>query len=266
MAHFAPGAAPDPDQCPYDILGMAIDSPAAHDSGAHCHQQALLMYCTRGVLEIQIGERYCLLPPTLAAWIPAGLPHSARASKPYSYRSLYFKPDLLTGLPAYGTVLGINALSREVIVRIAEWPLAPPDGPLLRLMQVLADELRLAPEQALSLPLPQDRRLVKLCERLLADPGDPATLDALAVSVGASRKTIHRLFVQQTGLHFAAWRQQLRIMNARKRLEEGEPVGRVAADLGYAQESAFIAMFRKATGITPGRLRRGASNGSGSRE
>ncbi|MCP3702222.1 MAG: helix-turn-helix transcriptional regulator, partial [Alteromonas sp.] len=37
------------------------------------------------------------------------------------------------------------------------------------------------------------------------------------------------------------------------RIAQGDPVARVAQDLGYESQSAFISMFRKALGKTPGR-------------
>ncbi|MEE8274655.1 MAG: helix-turn-helix domain-containing protein, partial [Alphaproteobacteria bacterium] len=44
-----------------------------------------------------------------------------------------------------------------------------------------------------------------------------------------------------------------RLLAALTRLATGEPVTTVALDLGYDSPSAFIAMFRKALGETPGR-------------
>ncbi len=42
-------------------------------------------------------------------------------------------------------------------------------------------------------------------------------------------------------------------MAALRKLAAGEPVTAVALDLGYESQSAFIAMFRRALGVTPGR-------------
>jgi AraC-like DNA-binding protein len=50
---------------------------------------------------------------------------------------------------------------------------------------------------------------------------------------------------------FGRWRQQLRLLTALERLSLGEPVTRVALDLGYASPSAFSAMFHRALGTTP---------------
>jgi AraC-like DNA-binding protein len=59
--------------------------------------------------------------------------------------------------------------------------------------------------------------------------------------------------VKETGMTFGAWRERLRLTAAVARLGEGEPVTAVAYDLGYQSPSAFIAMFRRSLGDTPGR-------------
>jgi AraC-like DNA-binding protein len=51
----------------------------------------------------------------------------------------------------------------------------------------------------------------------------------------------------------AQWRQHARLTRALERLAEGEAVATIADSLGYATPSAFVAMFRKAFGDTPGR-------------
>jgi AraC-like DNA-binding protein len=53
-------------------------------------------------------------------------------------------------------------------------------------------------------------------------------------------------------MSFRQWRRQFRILEALKRLGREEPVINVALDLGYDSPSAFIYMFKKALGQTPG--------------
>ncbi|MGQ5522089.1 AraC family transcriptional regulator [Chitinimonas sp. PSY-7] len=255
MPRYLSTTAPNPDTLPVPLAGFAIDTPAPHDSGLHCHQRAQLLYAVSGVLQIQVNNLCCVLPPHMAAWIPAGSSHQALATKPFAYRSLYFDPAAFTSLPAKAQILAVDPLLRELIVRIAEWPLAPADPCQQRLIEVLLDEIRNAPVAPLSLPLPEDRRLLRITGLLMDEPGNPATLDQLATQAGASSRTINRLFQNQTGLSFSAWRQQLKIMAARRYLAEGMSITAAALNLGYAQESAFIAMFRKVTGKTPGQFK-----------
>ena len=51
---------------------------------------------------------------------------------------------------------------------------------------------------------------------------------------------------------FAAWRQQACLLAAIERLTQGQPVTRIALDLGYASPSAFTSAFRRVLGQPPG--------------
>ena len=48
------------------------------------------------------------------------------------------------------------------------------------------------------------------------------------------------------------WRQQLHVQVALRELGRGVPVTAIAFDLGYESASAFITMFKRNTGQTPG--------------
>ena len=66
-----------------------------------------------------------------------------------------------------------------------------------------------------------------------------------------------RLFPRETGLSVEAWRQKARLVHAAVRLAQGEPVTQVGLDCGWQSAAAFIAVFRQAFGVTPGRYARG---------
>ena len=70
---------------------------------------------------------------------------------------------------------------------------------------------------------------------------------------GASERTLARLFRSETGMTFAAWRQQLRLIRALELLAEGTAVTEVALAVGFDSPSSFIAMFRRSLGTTPSR-------------
>ena len=82
------------------------------------------------------------------------------------------------------------------------------------------------------------------------------TLSA-ALLLNTSPRTLERLFVLETGMPFARWRQALRLAEAAARLASGEAPARVGAAVGYASGPAFGAAFRAAFGITPGAVRSG---------
>lgn len=63
-----------------------------------------------------------------------------------------------------------------------------------------------------------------------------------------------RRFLAETGLTLGAWRQRARLMRAQEILAAaGHGVTAAALKSGYANISAFIAMFKRAYGVTPGR-------------
>jgi len=62
-----------------------------------------------------------------------------------------------------------------------------------------------------------------------------------------------RLFLTETGMTFRQWQQQARLLDGLMRLAQGESVTSVALEVGYENPSAFIAMFRRTLGVTPGR-------------
>jgi AraC-like DNA-binding protein len=70
--------------------------------------------------------------------------------------------------------------------------------------------------------------------------------------VHAGVRTLSRLFLSETGLSFARWRGQVRILAAVQLLADGVTARAVARAVGYRKTSAFISAFRRATGQTPG--------------
>ena len=98
---------------------------------------------------------------------------------------------------------------------------------------------------------PVDKRLKSLCDALIADPGAELTLQQWASQVGASDRTLTRLFERELGMGFAQWRQQVRLAHAAPLIARGVPLSQVAAELGYASQSAFSAMFKKIFGSSP---------------
>jgi hypothetical protein len=63
----------DPDQHAGSAIGIAA-ALGWHDSGRHQHQRHQLLFAQAGCMTIELDDQVCLLPPTRAAWLPAGCP------------------------------------------------------------------------------------------------------------------------------------------------------------------------------------------------
>jgi AraC-like DNA-binding protein/mannose-6-phosphate isomerase-like protein (cupin superfamily) len=229
----------------------------------HRHSRAHLFYCAEGVFQIVRKEATWMVPPSQAVWIPSNVEHSAYATQPVALLSLFVDASATAGLPDDCRVVHIAPLLRELILKAVEVGNEyAATGTHARLMQVVLDELQGLVPAPLSLPLAADKRVRQLCEALLAHPADERSLEAWAPRVGASARTLARLFVSETGLTFAEWRRQMRLLEAIDRLGKGQTVTRVALDLGYESPSAFIAMFRRTLGASPGKYFKNAELGS----
>ena len=90
-----------------------------------------------------------------------------------------------------------------------------------------------------------------LCEAILRAPSERATLAEWTADIGASERTMARLFKAELGLSYQQWRQQAILAHALPLLARGTPVSQVAAASGYASDSAFSAMFKAAMGQPP---------------
>ncbi|MEU4329987.1 helix-turn-helix transcriptional regulator [Nonomuraea dietziae] len=218
---------------------------------AHRHDDHQIVYAGSGVLAVTTDAGTWFAPGTRAIWVPAGCVHAHRA---HGHLDLH-----LLGLPAdtnplgldAPTVLAVSPLLRELILACTRGPLD--DTPeRLRLRAVLLDQLRASPQQAVQLPAPTDPRLAAVCDLLRRDPADPRGLAALAVIAGAGERTLSRLFRRELGMTFPQWRTQLRLYHALRMLADDLPVTTVAHRCGWSSTSAFIDVFRRAFGYTPG--------------
>jgi AraC-like DNA-binding protein len=91
-----------------------------------------------------------------------------------------------------------------------------------------------------------------VCAALRRDPADARSLAALGADAGVSERTLTRLFRADLGMTFPQWRTQLRLYHALRMLADGSAVTTVAHACGWSSTSAFIDVFRRAYGHTPG--------------
>lgn len=193
-----------------------------------------------------------VVPPLRAVWIPAEVAHAITMSGSVAMRTLYFKQRLAKGLPRKCCVVNITGLLRELIlyacaIRELKTRVKWQD----HVIAVILHQLQAVRTVPLQLPNLSDRRLARIAEILTKDPGDARTLVELSRIVGASKRSIERLFQHETGMTFGRWRQQVRLMQAVRLLAEGAKVSHAALESGYSTPSAFIAMFKRALGGTP---------------
>lgn len=229
---------------------------------AHAHKSGQLFGASRGLLSVGTQTGLWVVPAIHAVWIPPDHVHSVRSHGPFEGWSAYVAPRACVSLPAQPCTLRVTGLLREALARAAGWTHDELQLHEVRLAQVIVDEIATAPRAHFDLPMPRDARALRIARELATHPEDERTLQAWAQWGAMSARTLTRKFAEETGYAFGAWRQRARVMRAVERLAAGEPVTTVALDLGYGNVSAFIAMFKRTLGVTPGRFFEGDEGGA----
>jgi AraC-like DNA-binding protein len=226
----------------------------------HAHAWAQLAYCATGIVQVtaeqslqKADEITYIVPPSRAVWIAPGAQHHITVLEAAEFRTLYIDASVTPENWNGCRVMVVSPLLRETIHALDSGPLSQTREQLLT--DLVLDELSRADTQSLGVPLPHaqtgDKRLRALCEAVLRAPSERATLAEWAEDIGASERTVARLFRDELGLSYQQWRQQAILAHALPLLARGQPISHVAAASGYASDSAFSAMFKAAMGQSP---------------
>lgn len=237
---------------PRPLVAMENSCPAGSSTGWHSHPRGQLLYAIRGVMIVHSDAGSWVVPPSRALWMTAGLRHNVIMSGDVEMRTAYIDAGAAPGMPARTCVINVSPLLRELLVEAVRIPLdREPSARDQRLVGLLIDELSVSSAIALHLPMPSDLRLRTVCQSLIDHPASASTAREWAASAGMGERTLHRLFSQETGMSFARWREQARLLSALERIARGRKGIEVAFDCGYASQSAFSAMFRRHFGVSP---------------
>jgi AraC-like DNA-binding protein len=234
------------------VVARPTSYPHRHHIAPHWHDRAQFIFAVEGTMTVRTPRRAWIVPPSRALWVPSHTVHEIQMFGMVEMRSLYVDNAAAAGMPSSCVVLNVTPLLRELVLRAVALPESydeqGDDGLVMRL---LLAEIRRLPRCALDLPLPESADLAQLCERILADLSRKRRAVEDAKEMSTSTRTLYRRFLKETGITFARWKQQARLLESIRRLAQGAPVTTVAMDLGYDSASAFSTMFRRALGIAP---------------
>jgi len=230
---------------------------AAGDTIArHRHDDHQLLYVSSGVLAVHTDRGAWAAGADRAVWLPAGTWHQHRAYGLATVHALSFALDDAP-LPGDGpTVIAVTGLLRELLTAATEPDLTA--GENRRLRAVLRDRIRRAHVEPVTLPQPRDPRLRHACRLVEADLSTPRGTAWLAARVGASERTLARLFRSEFGATYPQWRTTVRVFHAMIELADGATVTQAGHRCGWATTSAFVDTFARTMGQTPGAYRSAA--------
>jgi AraC-like DNA-binding protein/quercetin dioxygenase-like cupin family protein len=238
------------------LLFNVIQMKKGFHDGLHQHAWHQIIYPLKGLVKTQAQGCQYFIPHHRAVFIPANTLHESWIVNDTNFIGIYLNPDNHRETPRNCRVIQVSNFLRELILTLkANQPKQPKQPKITpaneRLIQVLYDQIWLDQAPAFELPLPTDRRLMPIVNALLAQPELDLTLDDWSAKVGASKRTLSRLFNKQVNLSYLQWRQKIRLTMSLSLLAQNTAVQDVAHQVGYQSVSSFIAAFKQSFKLTP---------------
>ncbi|MDG4862603.1 AraC family ligand binding domain-containing protein, partial [Streptomyces sp. T-3] len=161
----------------------------------HTHPVHQLAWASSGTLTVSADDRTWVLPTTRALWIPSGVPHEVVSASHSTMTSLYLSaaPKSVPGPWTEPQPVEVPRLLAELIRHLDD----PALGERRRALgeALLLDLLEPVEVTTLATPLPADPRAREVAQALLDDPACALSLESWGRRVGASGRTLARLFL-----------------------------------------------------------------------
>lgn len=239
-------------------LAKVIEMPKGYVDSLHQHKWHQIIFPIKGLLQTQAGSYQYLLPHTSALFVPATLAHESIALTNTTFIGIYINPAYCFNSEEQVRTVSLTPFIKELIQEIRRKCLQEESHKeLLGLLQVLHDQMRHDDDDDVTfqLLLPKDRRLKQIFDQLTETPALDWSLKKLGEEVGASERTLSRLFVKEFKTSFPLWRQQLRLIYSLSLLDEDRTIQAIADEIGYHNDSSYIKAFKSYFDVTPQQFR-----------
>jgi AraC-like DNA-binding protein len=218
--------------------------PAAPRMRFHEHNSGQLTYVIDGAVVLHLIENSWIIPANYFLWIPARVQHRG---SPIGICDTCFWRGPEKSAP--------NLPRRPCLLDVSQ--------ERVQFLRPFSTERRVSPKDVASLvenaeavefPLryPRTRVMQQIADQFVVAPSTTWNIETCGRQAGMPRRTFTRQFREETGDSLNSWVKKLKCMQARQLLQKRKPVKFISHFLGYRSPSAFIAMFRKEMGCTPG--------------
>ncbi|MDD2338189.1 MAG: helix-turn-helix transcriptional regulator [Geobacteraceae bacterium] len=247
--------APFTDSLPAPLFLRTTLMPEDAIFPSHTHSWGEFVYAYNGVVQVVIEQERYLVPPQYGIWIPPKIQHVGMSRREVLQSSLYVEGELCGNLPTKPQALVVSLFMRSVLDHARESSIDYKSTRQLRLLTVFLDELADTPRAGSFLPASDDEILGEVLHYLEKHPDDNRSVAELAQEANITERTLARKCRHDLGISLTEWRNRMRVVKAIAMIERGERVELIAKEFGYSSASAFIAMFKKLTGVTPASYR-----------
>jgi len=238
------------------IIERVLDRVAAGENEPHRHPLGQFVLVKQGVLYGHTSEQHWLMKPGMAVWIPPDTLHWGQAYNRVDLTVLYISPELCRTVTPHIKLIDASMLISALCERLADATLPLTETRRNSMLQLLFEEIEEKPASNFTLPLPHDSRLKKVTDSLIDDPAQHRSLAEWGRQVGATERTLARLFRKATGLRYTEWHNRLLLAVAWQGLAEGASNEQLSVMLGLSSGDSFGHWFRRVAGKCPGEIRR----------
>ncbi|WP_347177030.1 AraC family transcriptional regulator [Parafrankia sp. EAN1pec] len=224
----------------------------------HRHDLHEVEYAVSGLAEIRTPTTHYLMPPSYAAWVPAGVEHSPLLRNVTTI-AVFFDPAVFDFPYSRAAVIPVPPVLREMMRYATRWPIGrgEDDAEADTFFRALAAVVRgqLAHEAPLSLPTADDP-VVRDVMAYTTDHLAEVTAARVCRAVGISERVLRRRFAAVLGQSWREYLRQVRLIRAMALLSTPTTsVGEIATEVGFGSASALARAFRAWTGESPSAYR-----------
>lgn len=238
-------------------FGIVVHSESQrYDTHRHTKHQLLRPH--EGLISIETKTHLHTCAAPMAIWIPAGVRHATIMSAG-GVSSLFFSA---THYPWPSKDVHQMKLS-PLLIAMVDAAAEGVDGNRVyqrKFFDVLAELCRRTLDQpdTPALAIPTSIEMHRTVQHIFDHIGD-LTIPTLARAVGMSERTMRRRFRGELGTSPEAYLRQARLIKAQQllRAPQGRSISEIAFEVGYANQSAFTAAFRRFTRQTPAEFQKG---------
>ena len=206
-----------------EMAGGSWDFRHGYVIRRHSHVEDQLLFASEGVMTLETNEGTWVVPPLRAVWIPAETAHGVTMSGRVSMRTLYLLPGLCRTSPRRSLVINTCSLLRELILHACQFSrLRRRVAAERHVIDLILDQLRLF--ESVPRPAAQPSRFSRQKARRYTARGireSNGRWRGYSMECGASKRTMQRLFAEESAMSFSRWRQRAWLIHAMQSLAAG---------------------------------------------
>jgi len=241
------------EQADFQVIVKVEKMKRGHVDQWHEHSWHQIVFPFEGILQTKVVGSQFVIPHIGMLFIPANTSHESFVMTDTKFIGIYLNPKNDFNYPNQTKAISVTPFLRELILHLnhSTTDAGISQEEIKNLLDVLIDHICRSGTYNMKLLVPSDRRLMLIFKALFENPQRDTKLTDWAEQVGASERTLSRLFMRELGMSFPLWRQHLRLVSSLSLLETKLSIQEIAYNVGYNSDSSYIFAFKSLFKQTP---------------